>query len=135
MKHASTRWKHITVTWFLSVSRRSLSAHGPITLRPYQETCITSCINALAEGSTRLGVSLPTGSGKTVVFVALLSRIAPPSTNADATRSLVVVNSVELARQSAEQIKRMFPHWVVEIEQGAKYQASGSADVYVATSP
>ncbi|KAF5355713.1 hypothetical protein D9756_003723 [Leucocoprinus leucothites] len=47
-----------------------------------------------------------------------------------ATRSLVVVNSIELARQSAEQAARLFPDWSVEIEQGAKHNATGSADLF-----
>jgi ATP-dependent helicase IRC3 len=108
--------------------------HGTATtilLRPYQEQCLDACIDALDGGSTRIGVSLPTGSGKTTVFVSLLSRLSPPSTNQDATRSIIIVNSIELARQSAEQVARLFPHWHVEIEQGAKHQASGLADVYV----
>ncbi|KAJ7630892.1 P-loop containing nucleoside triphosphate hydrolase protein [Roridomyces roridus] len=86
-----------------------------VTLRPYQEQCLQACTEAL-ETASRIGVSLPTGSGKTTVFISLLSRIAPP--RAAATKSLIVVNSVELAQQ---------------IEQGAKHKASGSADVTVAT--
>ncbi|KAF7310867.1 DEAD-box family helicase [Mycena chlorophos] len=72
-------------------------------------------------------------SGKTVVFTTLLSRIRPPSTSPTASRALVIVNSIELARQSAEQAQRLFPSWKVEIEQGTKHRASGSADVTVAT--
>ncbi|KIM48248.1 hypothetical protein M413DRAFT_226262 [Hebeloma cylindrosporum] len=115
------------------VFRRNSSTVTPILLRPYQEQCLDACIDALDAGSTRIGVSLPTGSGKTTVFVSLLSRLASPSVSQDATRSIIVVNSIELARQSAEQVARLFPHWQVEIEQGAKHQASGLADVTVAT--
>lgn len=74
-------------------------------------------------------MSLPTGSGKTTAFLSLLSQIPAPLSNPNATRSLVVVNSIELARQSAEQAARLFPHWSVEIEQGAKHNATGSADL------
>lgn len=102
-----------------------------VVLRPYQQQCLDACLDALEAGYTRLGVSLPTGSGKTTVFVSLLSRLAPPPTNENATRSLIVVNSVELARQSAAQVARMFPDWTVEIEQGSRHVASGFADVYV----
>ncbi|KXN90077.1 Putative mitochondrial ATP-dependent helicase irc3 [Leucoagaricus sp. SymC.cos] len=104
-----------------------------LLLRPYQNDCIQSCLDALASGSTRIGVSLPTGAGKTTVFLSLLSRISPPRSNPNATRSLVVVNSIELARQSAEQAVRLFPRWSVEIEQGAKHAATGLADLTVAT--
>ncbi|GAW06115.1 P-loop containing nucleoside triphosphate hydrolase protein [Lentinula edodes] len=40
---------------------------------------------------------------------------------------------IELARQSAEQVARLFPSWTVQIEQGVKHLASGTADVTVAT--
>lgn len=102
-----------------------------LKLRPYQETCLESCIDALKEGSTKIGVSLPTGAGKTVVFVSLLERLQALYGDPHATRSLVIVNSVELARQAADQARKLFPRWTVEIEQGARYSASGLADVCV----
>ncbi|GJE87676.1 DEAD/DEAH box helicase [Phanerochaete sordida] len=90
-------------------------------------------MEALEAGSTRIGVSLPTGSGKTTVFITLLSRIKPSTEYPDATRSLVIVNNIELARQSAKQAQMLFPGWSVEIEQGQKHKASGKADLTVAT--
>ena len=102
-----------------------------LKLRPYQETCLESCLGALKDGSSKIGVSLPTGAGKTVVFVSLLQRLQELSGNPQATRSLIIVNSVELARQAADQARKLFPHWTVEIEQGARYTASGLADVCV----
>lgn len=104
---------------------------APVVLRPYQQTCLQACTEALDSGATRIGVSLPTGSGKTTVFITLLSLIKPPPKNPKATKSLVLVNSVELARQAAAQTERLFPKWKVEIEQGVKYKASGEADLYV----
>ncbi|KAG6814073.1 hypothetical protein H0H92_003120 [Tricholoma furcatifolium] len=102
-------------------------------LRPYQERCIDACLDAVTAGASRIGVSLPTGSGKTTVFINLLSRLSPPALNPAARRSIIVVNSVELARQSAEQVALLFPSWSVEIEQGVKHHATGEADVTVAT--
>ncbi|KAJ6604602.1 P-loop containing nucleoside triphosphate hydrolase protein [Mycena vulgaris] len=93
-----------------------------VTLRPYQEQCLLACTEALDSGATRIGV-----------FISLLSRIATPASNPGASRCLIVVNSIELARQSAEQVGRLFPNWTVEIEQGTKHKASGLADVTVAT--
>lgn len=120
---------HITVVphFFRSASTKSAS----LALRPYQESCLDACIDALKAGQTRIGVSLPTGSGKTTIFISLLSRIQPPPNRPKATRSLIVVNGIELARQSAAQVKVLFPDWSVEIEQGVKHNASGMADVYV----
>lgn len=115
----------------VSASAPAPAPANSITLRPYQEACITACTDALAAGSTRIGVSLPTGAGKTTVFISLLSRLQPPAHTPRARNALIIVNTIELARQSAEQVRRMFPEWEVEIEQGAKYRASGDADVYV----
>ncbi|KIJ38480.1 hypothetical protein M422DRAFT_33262 [Sphaerobolus stellatus SS14] len=104
----------------------------PIVLRPYQESCLQACVEAFDDGIRRIGVSLPTGSGKTTVFVSLISRL-PPRGHKEANRALIIVNSIELARQSAAQVERMFPHLSVEIEQGMKHKATGKADVTIAT--
>ncbi|KAJ3551331.1 hypothetical protein NM688_g4763 [Phlebia brevispora] len=105
----------------------------PVKLRPYQEYCLEACTDALSSGVSRIGVSLPTGSGKTTVFITLLSLIQPPVGHSIANRALVIVNSIELARQAAAHAERLFPHWTVEIEQGAKHKASGRADLTIAT--
>ena len=103
---------------------------GTVRLRPYQETCLQTCLETLHEKqSHRIGISLPTGSGKTTIFVSLISMLQSPDQSPEAKRALIIVNSVELARQSAEQVKRMFPNLSVEIEQGTKYKATGLADV------
>ena len=104
------------------------SKPSPVVLRPYQEACLDACTQALDSGVSRIGVSLPTGSGKTTVFISLLSRI--PKVDPDVRRSLVIVNSIELARQTANQVQTLFPNWSVEIEQGVKHKASGLADMY-----
>ena len=39
---------------------------APLRLRDYQEECIQSVLSYLGEGEKRLGISLATGSGKTV---------------------------------------------------------------------
>ena len=117
-----------TAFFSFRVARYSTAA---IRLRPYQEHCLDACTDALANGATRIGVSLPTGSGKTTVFISLLSRISTPIASPAAVRSLIIVNSVELARQSAEQVANILPNCSVEIEQGSKFKASGLADVFV----
>ena len=121
------RWR-LLIPRVLHLRRAHTNA---LKLRSYQESCIESCLDALKDGSTKIGVSLPTGAGKTVVFVSLLERLKALPGNLQATRSLVIVNSVELARQAADQARKLFPHWTVEIEQGARYTASGLADVCV----
>ncbi|KAI0752340.1 P-loop containing nucleoside triphosphate hydrolase protein [Daedaleopsis nitida] len=106
--------------------------YAPLALRPYQEECLNACLDALKQGHTRIGVSLPTGSGKTTVFLSLLSRMGHPSTAPEATRSLVITNSQEITQQTLLRAREVNPGWVVEVEQGAQH-ASGQADVTVAT--
>lgn len=43
-----------------------LNPHAGIRLRQYQEECIQSVLEHLGKGHKRLGISLATGSGKTV---------------------------------------------------------------------
>lgn len=43
-------------------------AKKPIRLRDYQDECIQAVLSYLDKGQKRLGISLATGSGKTVSF-------------------------------------------------------------------
>ncbi|KAF8560312.1 P-loop containing nucleoside triphosphate hydrolase protein [Imleria badia] len=103
-----------------------------VVLRPYQQSCLDACHAALRAGTTRIGVSLPTGAGKTTIFTTLLSQL-PSRRPSQATGSLIIVNNIELARQAAAQAERTHPRWKVELEQGINHRASGRADVTVAT--
>jgi hypothetical protein len=47
---------------------KSIRDRLPVWLRPYQVGVIESCVNALERGLQRIGVSSPTGSGKTVML-------------------------------------------------------------------
>ena len=105
---------------------RSLSTIPQVVLRPYQEVAITSCLDALQSGLTRIGVSSPTGSGKTTMFMSLIPKVFAQE---ERNRTLILVSSVELASQAEGAAKRLLgPDWTVEMEQG-KRTASGTADV------
>lgn len=99
---------------------------GALMLRPYQETAISACLSALAAGHTRIGVSSPTGSGKTTMFMSLIPRVSASHGRA---RTLILVGSVELANQAEAAAKKLLGDgWKVEVEQ-SKRLASGFADV------
>lgn len=106
------------------------SSRTSTTLRPYQEDCLTACFDALRQGYTRIGVSLPTGSGKTTVLLSLLSRMQPLIATSKATRSLIITNSQEITQQIVCRAMEVNPGWTVEVEQGDQH-ASGQADMYV----
>jgi len=102
------------------------SATSSVILRPYQEAAIISCLDALSTGLTRIGVSSPTGSGKTTMFMSLIPKVP---NQGERIRTLILVSSVDLASQAEGAAKRMLgPGYRIEVEQG-KRMASGTADV------
>ncbi|KAI5292162.1 hypothetical protein KEM55_008044, partial [Ascosphaera atra] len=101
-----------------------------LQLRDYQEECITAVLNSIASGHKRLGVSLATGSGKTVIFTQLISRIPPR--NETATQSLILVHRKELVEQAANHCLRAYPGKSIDIEMGNAH-ATGAADITIAS--
>jgi len=56
----------------LKVLRLCRALTSALKLQPYQGVRLESCLGALKGSSTKIGVSLPTGAGKTTIFVSLL---------------------------------------------------------------
>ena len=72
-RYCPSNGRHGIYTTFIRGHRsRALSApntsekRGQIELRPYQEDSIQAVLKYLTNGEKRLGISLATGSGKTV---------------------------------------------------------------------
>ncbi|KAI9846595.1 MAG: hypothetical protein M1837_003836 [Sclerophora amabilis] len=105
-------------------------ASATIRLREYQEECIQSVLSYLEKGHRRLGISLATGSGKTVIFTQLINRIRPVSTGTDQT--LILVHRRELVEQAARHCTNAYPSKRIEIEMG-NLHASGTADITIAS--
>lgn len=101
----------------------------PIQLREYQEECIQAVLSYLHAGHKRLGVSLATGSGKTVIFTHLIDRI--PAVG-HATQTLILAHRRELVEQAARHCALAYPDKHVEIEMGNN-AASGTADITIAS--
>lgn len=101
-----------------------------LTLRNYQEECIQSVLSSLEKGHKRLGVSLATGSGKTVIFTQLIGRVPPRSETA--TQTLILAHRRELVEQAARHCSSTYPDQTIELELG-KLSASGTADITVAS--
>lgn len=99
-------------------------------LRDYQQDSINAVLKYLAEGEKRLGLSLATGAGKTVILTHLIDRVTPPNPNA--TQTLIIAHRRELVEQAARHSRATHPGKTVEIEM-AKAKASGLADVTVAS--
>ncbi|PGG96101.1 hypothetical protein AJ79_09727 [Helicocarpus griseus UAMH5409] len=99
-------------------------------LRSYQEECIQSVLSYLNKGHKRLGVSLATGSGKTVIFTQLIDRIPPRGEIA--TQSLILVHRKELVEQAAKHCMLAYPGKTIEIEMGNSH-ATGTAEITIAS--
>jgi ATP-dependent helicase IRC3 len=100
-----------------------------IQLREYQEECIQAVLSYLHAGHKRLGISLATGSGKTVIFTHLIDRIAA---TANASQTLILAHRRELVEQAARHCASTYPDKHVDIEMG-RIEASGAADITVAS--
>ncbi|TPX41245.1 hypothetical protein SeLEV6574_g06193 [Synchytrium endobioticum] len=113
--------------------RAHLAQHGQhgqhastVSLRPYQLECIDTCISKLQDGIKRQAVSLPVGSGKTVLFASLIPRIPGPQ------KALVLAHREELLDQAYHQCRAVNPHLKVSMDKGA-VRADLDADVVVAS--
>jgi ATP-dependent helicase IRC3 len=84
----------------------------------------------LENGEKRLGVSLATGGGKTVIFSHLIDRV--PSPSPDASQTLILAHRRELVEQAARHCRTLYPDKDVDVEMGAQH-ASGLADITVAS--
>lgn len=86
-------------------------------------------LSYLDAGHKRLGVSLATGSGKTVIFTHLIDRI-PPAGNVSQT--LILAHRRELVEQAARHCALAYPDKRIDIEMGTAH-ASGAADITIAS--
>ncbi|KAJ5760033.1 ATP-dependent helicase IRC3 [Penicillium odoratum] len=120
----------ITHCWYNVRFNATLSPPRSIVLRDYQEESIQSVLKYLGEGHRRLGISLATGAGKTVIFTQLINRI--PSHDATATKTMIIVHRRELVEQAAKHCRIAYPDKVVEVEMGQNV-ASGHGDIIIAS--
>lgn len=101
-----------------------------IQLRPYQEESINAVLDNIQQGERRLGLSLATGSGKTVIFSHLIDRFPQPTEHA--TQTLILAHRRELVEQAAGHCRGLYPEKTVEMEM-ANQHATGTADITVAS--
>ncbi len=79
----------------------TVAAVSAIEPRPYQREAVEAVLRAYERGLQRVLVSLPTGTGKTIVF-ALVARER-------GGRTLILVHRDELVRQAVEKLSLVWP--------------------------
>ena len=84
-----------------------LTAAPPLELRPYQRDALTAIEAAALRGVRRQVVSLPTGSGKTVIFAHLCL--------AQQGRTLILVHRDELIRQTLDKLAMVAQETALDI--------------------
>ncbi len=97
-------------------------------LRPYQRQCLERLRQRYREGKRRLLVSLPTGTGKTLIFAQF------PHYFRMRKRLLVLAHREELLEQARQKFHDADPDLQVEIEQAGK-RASADCKVVIASVP
>jgi ATP-dependent helicase IRC3 len=98
------------------------------SLRPYQRQCLERLRQRYRDGKRRLLVSLPTGTGKTVIFAQF------PHYFRMKKRLLVLAHREELLEQARQKFHDADPNLRVEIEQAGK-RASADCKVVIASVP
>src|SRR2546426_9536820 len=97
-----------------------------LNLRPYQTEALMSVRDAYKAGKRRVIVSLPTGTGKTVVFAYF------PRALKMKKRLLVLAHREELLLQAQEKFRSIDPDLKVEIEQAGARASAGARGVVAA---
>lgn len=81
-----------------------------ISLRPYQQEALAATRDAFVRGIRRPLISLPTGTGKTVIFSSVTKGAA-----AKGRRVLILAHRDELLRQSADKLVAVAPELAMRI--------------------
>jgi len=77
------------------------SDDGIPTLRDYQQKAVDAVLEAIGEGIRRVGVSAPTGAGKTLIFASIIREILKKHRKG---KVLVLVGTQEQAIQAKNKI-------------------------------
>jgi superfamily II DNA or RNA helicase len=73
----------------------------PPKLRSYQEEAVKAVLKAIKEGTRRIGVSAPTGAGKTIIFVSIIKEILKKHRKG---KVLILVGTEEQALQAKNKV-------------------------------
>src|SRR6266849_578372 len=119
---------HDVETLVLTSNRRGPPCFPMLDLRPYQNEALQKVYQAYKAGKRRVIVSLPTGTGKTVVFAHF------PKVLRMKKRLLVLAHREELLLQARDKFQSIDPELKAEIEQAGS-RAAADAKVVIGSVP
>ncbi|KAK5962695.1 double-stranded DNA-dependent ATPase PWA37_005136 [Arxiozyma heterogenica] len=110
-------------------------------LRDYQREAVNTCVKYVTSGHVkRIGVSLATGGGKTVIFSHLIDKLNQmklKQKSNDQTfrrfKTLILVHRRELAFQALNTIRHFNPTTNVQLEMSQHHANVGEADTIIAS--
>jgi len=89
-----------------------------IPLRPYQTKCLEAILEAFKNGQRSIGVSLPTATGKTILFCALVRQAVGLG-----KKCLVIAHRDELIRQPAQRMADVWnDHPEIGVIKGERFE-------------
>ena len=99
-----------------------MTATPTMKLRPYQTEAVQAIRDEWeVEGNESTLISLPTGTGKTIVFSSLISTLLDEDKNA---RALVVAHRDELVEQAADKMRQVNPFIRAGTIKGARHEVA-----------
>lgn len=74
---------------------------NPPALRDYQQQAVNAVLKAIRDGIRRIGVSAPTGGGKTIIFASIIKEVL---TKHRKGKVLILVGTEEQAHQAKNKV-------------------------------
>lgn len=99
-----------------------------IKLRNYQIEAVNTCFKEFDNGTNRQIISIPCGTGKTVIAAEIISKAKERSNK----KILFVIHRDELARQTKVTVEKFLPNVKVGIEK-AEQKVRGNEDLVIAS--
>lgn len=110
---------------------RKLAGGSGLALRPYQRTAVAAVQRHLATERTDGVVSMPTGSGKTIVFAELI-RDWFDRWGDQGIRVLILAHRYELLQQAEDKLRRVWPDAPVGVWSAGLGRREGDRSIVVA---
>ena len=112
-----------------TTQKKSQKGHMKFAPRKYQLDAVRSVLKKIDEGTKKMLLHLPTGSGKTVIASIIIDEILKMSSE---HKVLFIAHRCEILNQTLEKISQQSPHIKASIEQGDR-KTNGDEKIVIAS--